>query len=137
VHAVRAAGRLLVDQVQPPACDIDPIRRGLGAVAVRGVEAAALTIDREKGRIGEVLYDLDERPGIALAVAVMDTDPVAVPASVGRIAADVHEGRRRVRHSRLRDRPQRARRDCRRGASEPNQKFAALHCVHFLTQSEI
>ena len=28
-------GRLLVDQAQPPGCGIDPIRRGLRAVAVR------------------------------------------------------------------------------------------------------
>jgi hypothetical protein len=37
-----------------------------------------------------------------------------------------------MRHSRLRDRPQRALRHRRRAAAEPNQKIAALHASNSL-----
>src|SRR5207237_7556554 len=67
VHAVPAAGRLLIEYAQPAGCLIDPVRRGLRSVAVNRIEAALLAIDDDEGRIGKLLQQLDPLPSILLA----------------------------------------------------------------------
>src|SRR5436190_2273234 len=94
MHAVAPAGRLLVQHRQAPGRLVDPICRRLRPVAVSRVETSLLAIDDEKRRIGEILQQLNQRPGIRLAVAAIDAEAFTVTPSLAGEAADVHEVRR-------------------------------------------
>src|SRR5436190_311922 len=93
MHAVAAAGWLLVQHRQAPGRLVDPICRRLRPVAVSGVETSLLAIDDEKRRIGEILQQLNQRPGIRRAVAAIDAEAFTVAASLAGETADIHEVR--------------------------------------------